>query len=101
MPDLLELYQTGETARRLMELHELARPTLENLVETLGYRRAFVVLADVERGRVLGGVGANVPEQLLEHLAETPPDQPGPFIDVLRESWPLRIEDPLREPRIP
>jgi PAS domain S-box-containing protein len=100
MPDLLELYQTGGTAQRLMELDELARPTLETLVQTLGYRRAFVALADAERGRVLGGVGVNVPEQLPEQIPGAA-DQRGPLIEALQDSWPLKIDNPLQDPRVP
>ena len=99
--NLLELYQSGETRKRLGELHDLVQPVVEEIAGTLGYSRAFVALADGEHGRILGAVGVNVPEPLIERLSETSTDPPGPFIQALWDSRPLRVDDALRDPRIP
>ena len=53
---LLELYETRATAGRLIELHELVMPTLENLARTLGCERAFVALLNPEQGVLEGAV---------------------------------------------
>jgi len=101
MRDLLELYRGGEETRRLADLYELVQPTVEEIAWTLGYERAFVALVDGDHALVLGGVGVNVPEALLTRLGSAPAELPGPFIDALQASRPLRVDDALRDPRIP
>src|SRR6266567_93079 len=101
MRDLLEIYRGGEETRRLAELYELVQPTVEEIAWSLGYERAFVALVDGEHSIVLGGVGVNVPEALLERLGSAPTDRPGPFLQALDASRPLRVDDALRDERIP
>jgi PAS domain-containing protein len=101
MRDLIELYRSGEETRRLADLYELVQPTVEEIAWTLGYERAFVALADSEHSLILGGVGVNVPETLLARLGSISPELPGPFLDALHASRPLRVDDALRDPRIP
>src|SRR5262249_8679515 len=104
MRDLLELYQkSGATASRLGELHELVQPTLEELTDTLGYERAFVAL--VESGEEAGsaGVGVSVPEQMMDVLAmrARAEEPPGPLVHALHIGKPVRIDDVLRDSRVP
>ena len=100
MQDLLELYQQSETARRLADLHEQIQPTLEELVRILGHERAFVVLVDQVAGIVQGAVGIETPEALIEALSVAT-DEQDPILQSLRIGRPLRIEDALRDSRIP
>jgi PAS domain S-box-containing protein len=101
MRNLLDLYQGGEIRKRLSDVHELVQPVVEEIAGTLGYNRAFVALADGEHGRILGAVGVNVPEALIERLSEVSTEPPGPFLQALYDSRPLRVDDALRDSRIP
>jgi signal transduction histidine kinase len=94
MEDLLEIYDARETATRLSEFHDLIQPTLEEMAQGLSLARAFVALVDVERGFIADIAGVDVPEELLDHL-------PVPLTQVLRLGQPLRVDDTLRDPRIP
>jgi signal transduction histidine kinase len=104
MRDLLELYQkSGATASRLGELHELVQPTLEELTDTLGYERAFVALVESGDEAVSGAVGVNVPEQMMDVLAmrARAEEPPGPLVHALHIGKPVRIDDVLRDSRVP
>ncbi len=101
MRDLLELYQRSELNPRLAELHELVGPTVDDLTREQGYDRAFVVLVDAARGSLEGAVGVNVPDELLDRLKGRTVDPDSPFIQVLRTGKPVRVDDALRDPRIP
>jgi PAS domain S-box-containing protein len=101
MSDLLNLYQTSESARRLAEVHELVHPTIVELTETLGYERAFFVLMDRDSGAVRGAVGVNVPESLAALPDFLPESLGGPFAQTFRSGRPMRIDDAVRDPRIP
>jgi signal transduction histidine kinase len=94
MSELLDLYRARETSSRLAELHGLVHPTLEELAAELGFERAFVALVDVERNLVDAAVGVDMPEDLLDHLL-------GPLMQSLRLGQTLRVDDTLRDPRIP
>jgi len=98
--DLFDIYRSSGTAARLAELHELVQPTLELLARALGYERAFVCLVDVEAGSVSGMVGVNPPDGLLETDAFDLPEHTL-FVEALRGGRPLRVDDAMRDPRVP
>lgn len=101
MNDLLQLYQSSETAHRLAELHELIQPTIEELTRTHGYERAFFVLIDRQTAAIRGAVGVNVPES-LEALPELWQDaRIGPLAQAFQSGRPVRIDDAVRDPRVP
>ena len=100
MRDLLELYQNSETIHRLAELHQQVQPTLEELARTLGYQRAFVALVDPDLGAVQGTAGVNPPEDLLQ-LVSLAGGGEGPILESLRLGRPVRVDDALRDARIP
>lgn len=99
MRDLLEIYQNSETASRIAELHDLLQPTLAELAQALGYERAFVAVIDEQSGHVLGTVGVNPPEGLLETVS-VEAEEPGPIVQSLRVGRPLRVDDALRDTRV-
>ncbi len=99
--NLLQLYERGEQSRRLAELYDLVQPLLEEIAETLGYNRAFVVPIDAEHSAIEGGIGVNLPDALLDHLAQQPPDAPGPLIKALHDGRPMRVDAVLRDDRVP
>jgi PAS domain S-box-containing protein len=101
MQDLLELYQSGGLATHAAELYELIQPTLDELAAALGYQRAFVVRVDPERRSLEAAVGVNVPDDLLEKIESRPDEAPGPLLQAFHSGKPLRIEDALRDARIP
>ena len=100
MRHLLELYERNGMVRRLAELHDIAQPTLRELAQTLGYEMAFVALIDAESGAIRGAVGINPPEDPLETLPASS-KVPGPLVQALRLGRPLRVDDALRDPRVP
>ena len=100
MRDLLDLFQQTEGEARLAELHELAQPILRELADTLGYQRAFVALVDPERRCLQGAVGINVPDELVEALRARV-DEPGPLVQAFLLGKPTRVDDALRDPRVP
>jgi PAS domain S-box-containing protein len=101
MRDLLELYESAGLSSRAADLYEMVQPTLEELAETLGYERAFVVLVDEDHDRLEAAVGVNVPDDLLEKIGARQDESPGPFVQAFHSGKPLRIEDALRDSRIP
>lgn len=101
MNELLNLYQSSETARRLAELHELIEPTLEELTHNLGFERAFFVLVDELDRSIRGAVGVNVPEELIEELRLHSGDSPGLLIQSFLSGRSLRVDDAVRDPRVP
>ena len=94
MNELLDLYHARENSGRQVELHDLIQPTLEELAAGLGFERAFVALVDVQRKVVDAATGVDVPEEMLDHLLS-------PLMQSLRLGQSLRVEDTLRDPRIP
>jgi len=100
MHDLLELYETRESAARLTELHELVVPTLEEMADSLGYARAFVALVDPQQGGVQGAVGVNVPDEFVVAIRRVEDDLPGPLIESFTTGKPIRVDDALRDGRI-
>ena len=82
MRDLLGIYPSSDIDRRLAELEELLRETLQELTDALGYERAFVALLDRERGVIEGAVGINVPDELLEGLEYGVNDEPSVLIQA-------------------
>ncbi len=98
--DLFDIYRSSGTAARLAELHELVLPTLEMLAGALGYERAFVCLVDSEAGSVAGMVGVNPPDGLLENNVFDL-SQHTPIVEALRSGRPLRVDDVMRDPRVP
>lgn len=101
MNDLLKLYQSSEAANRLAELHELTESTLADLTRTLGYERAFFVLMDRETAAVRGAVGVNVPDSLVSLPDLWQDARSGPLAQSLQSGRPVRIDDALRDPRVP
>lgn len=99
MSNLLDLYHNNETVRRLAELQEVVQPTLEELAGVLGYGRAFVTLVDPVQQCVQGAVGVNPPEEVPETTAAA--DGPGPVLRAFLTGRPLRVDDALRDPRVP
>lgn len=100
MSNLLPLYQSSEIDRRLVELHELVQPALEELARRLGYERAFVALVERDADVVLGVVGVNPPEGLPDTVGDVFAEQ-GPIIQAFRLGRTVRVDDTLRDPRLP
>src|SRR6266702_907773 len=98
--NLLDVYEARETTGRLAELHDLLVPTLQELSRALEYDRAFVAVMDMQHDGVQGLVGADVPDELVEALCE-PGHPPGIMEESLRIGRPVRVDDVLRDSRIP
>ena len=98
--NLLDVYEARETTGRLAELHDLLVPTLQELSRALEYDRAFVAVMDMQHDGVQGLVGADVPDELVEALCE-PGHPPGIMEESLRVGRPVRVDDVLRDSRIP
>ncbi|MGD9892095.1 MAG: ATP-binding protein [Dehalococcoidia bacterium] len=101
MNDLLNLYQSSETAQRLADLHQWIQPVLEELTQQLGFERAFFVLMDRQTAVIRGAVGINVPESLTT-LPELWRDaRGGPLAQSFQTGRPIRVDDAVRDPRVP
>jgi signal transduction histidine kinase len=100
MQDLLELYEKSGTVLRLADLHDAVGPILDELAMALGYERAFVALVDPATGAVQGAVGFNPPDDSVETLSAGTAE-PGAIAGALRRGRTLRVDDVLRDPRVP
>lgn len=101
MQDLTDLYRQSDDESRLAEMHDLVQPTLDELVKTLGYDRAFVALTDADRHTFRGAVGVNVPDGLLDVFQAQVEAQPGPIALAVQLGRPIRVDDVLDDPRVP
>src|SRR5437870_3144296 len=101
MRELLDLYQSAQVDRRIAELHEFVQPTLDELVAELRYRRAFVALLDADLGTLQEVASVNLVEGTLEQLPSPAGEIPGPLALSLKTGKPLKIDDALRDSRVP
>ncbi|MDQ6674183.1 MAG: ATP-binding protein [Chloroflexota bacterium] len=78
---------------QLVDPRETLTPMLEGLWGALGYRRAVVALYDPDRGALLGSMGLNVPDAVVESIEIPLGQAESPMVIALREGVPMRVDD--------
>src|SRR5437868_8886551 len=99
MADLLERPQR-RSAPPPRDPRESLEPLLDELMRTLGFERAVVLLYDDDRASLAGGFGIGVPDAIARELVLPLANPDDPIVGVLRSGVPERIRDATTDERI-
>src|SRR5881396_1495569 len=79
---------------------ETLEPLLDELMRSLGFERAVVLLYDEESAALAGRFGIGVPDTLARELIIPVTDAEDPIVGALRGGLPQRIRDATTDERI-
>jgi PAS domain S-box-containing protein len=97
--DLLERPQRG-AAPPLRDPRETLEPLLDELMRTLAFERAVVLLYDAEHAALAGRFGIGVPDTIARELMIPLAEADDPIVAALRGGLPQRIRDTTTDERI-
>src|SRR5438309_1367700 len=102
MADLLERRKRRPAAplRDPSDPRETLEPLLDELMRSLGFERAVVLLYDEERAALLGSFGIGVPDTIARELLIPLANTDDPIVVALRGGLPQRIGDATSDARI-
>src|SRR5438309_166844 len=102
MADLLERRKRRPAAplRDPSDPRETLEPLLDELMRSLGFERAVVLLYDEERAALLGSFGIGVPDTIARELLIPLANADDPIVVALRGGLPQRIGDATSDARI-
>jgi PAS domain S-box-containing protein len=98
MADVLERPLRPVPPRR--DPREMLEPLLDDLMRTLGFERAAVLLYDEERAALAGSFGIGVPDPIARELVMPLTETDDPIVAALRGGVPQRIPDATSDVRI-
>jgi len=98
MADVLE--RAGRRSAPRSELRETLEPLLDELMRSLGFERAAVLLYDEDRAALAGSFGIGVPDPIARELVIPLALSDDPVVAVLRGGLPERIRDATTDERI-
>jgi signal transduction histidine kinase len=98
MADVLDRPRRPVLPRR--DPREMLEPLLDDLMRTLGFERAVVLLYDEERAALAGSFGIGVPDAMARELVIPIAESDDPIVTALRGGVPQRIPDATNEVRI-
>ncbi|HEY8823370.1 MAG TPA: ATP-binding protein [Candidatus Limnocylindria bacterium] len=98
MADVLERPLRPVPPRR--DPREMLEPLLDDLMRTLGFERAAVLLYDEERAALAGSFGIGVPDPIARELVIPLTETDDPIVAALRGGVPQRIPDATSDVRI-
>src|SRR6266581_3129425 len=75
-------------------------PLLDELMRSLGFERAVVLLYDEDRASLAGGFGIGVPDAIARELVLPLANPADPIVAALRVGIPQRITDATSDERI-
>jgi PAS domain S-box-containing protein len=99
MADLLERPQR-RSAPLPRDPRETLEPLLDELMRSLGFERAVVLLYNEERASLIGNFGIGVPDAIARELVLPLANTDDPIVGVLRIGAPQRIRDATTDERI-
>jgi PAS domain S-box-containing protein len=99
MADVLERPQR-RSALPLRHARETLEPLLDELMRTLGFERAVVLLYDEDRAALAGSFGIAVPDGIARELVLPLANPDDPIVGVLRAGLPVRMTDATTDERI-
>jgi len=102
MADLLERRKRRPAAplRDPSDPRETLEPLLDELMRSLGFERAVVLLYDEERAALFGSFGIGVPDTIARELLIPLANTDDPIVVALRGGLPQRIGDATSDARI-
>src|SRR6202165_366990 len=98
MADVLDRPRRPVPPRR--DPREMLEPLLDDLMRTLGFERAVVLLYDEERAALAGSFGVGVPDPMAREVVIPLAQSDDPIVTALRGGVPQRIPDATSDPRI-
>jgi signal transduction histidine kinase len=98
MADVLDRPRRAEAPRR--DPRETLEPLLDDLMRTLRFERAVVLLYDEERTALAGSFGLGVPDPIARDLVIPLAQTDDPIATALRGGVPQRIRDATTDERI-
>src|SRR5438132_14245492 len=84
----------------LRDPRETLEPLLDELMRSLGFERAAVLLYDEDRAALAGRFGIGVPDAIARELVIPLARAEDPVLSVLRGGLPARIRDATTDQRI-
>ena len=97
MADVLERARRSAPVR---DAREALEPLLDELMRSLGFERAAVLLYDDDRAALAGGFGVGVPDAIVRELVIPFALPDDPIVAVLRGGLAARIRDATTDERI-
>jgi PAS domain S-box-containing protein len=98
MADVLDRPRRAEPPRR--DPRETLEPLLDDLMRTLGFERAVVLLYDDERAALAGSFGIGVSDAISREVVIPLTQTDDPIVAALRGGVPQRIHDSATDERI-
>src|SRR5437667_686898 len=98
MADVLE--RAGRRSAPRSDARETLEPLLDELMRSLGFERAAVLLYDEDRAALAGSFGIGVPDPIARELVIPLALSDVPVVAVLRGGLPERIRDATTDERI-
>jgi PAS domain S-box-containing protein len=98
MADVLDRPRRSEPPRR--DSRETLEPLLDDLMRTLGFERAVVLLYDDERAALAGSFGIGVSDAISREVVIPLAQTDDPIVAALRGGVPQRIHDSTTDERI-
>jgi signal transduction histidine kinase len=98
MADVLDRPRRAEPPRR--DPRETLEPLLDDLMRTLGFERAVVLLYDEELAALAGSFGIGVPDAIARELVIPLSQTDDPIATALRGGVPQRVRDATTDERI-
>jgi PAS domain S-box-containing protein len=98
MADVLDRPRRPVPPRR--DPREMLEPLLDDLMRTLGFERAVVLLYDEERAALAGSFGIGVPDPVARELVIPLAQSDDPIVVALRGGVPQLIRDATTDERI-
>jgi PAS domain S-box-containing protein len=99
MADVLER-RKRRAAAPLRDPRETLEPLLDEIMRSLGFERAVVLLYDEERAALAGSFGIGVPDAIARELAIPLASPDDPIVVALRGGLPQRLPDATSDLRI-
>ncbi len=99
MADVLERARR-RSAAPTRDARETLEPLLDELMRSLGFERAAVLLYDADRAALAGSFGVGVPDAIARELVLPLADPDDPIVAALRGGVPQRIRDATTDERI-
>ena len=98
MADVLERARRRSAPAR--DPRETLEPLLDEVMRSLGFERAAVLLYDGDRAALAGGFGIGVPDAIVRELVIPLALTDDPIVAVLRGGLPEHIRDAINDDRI-
>ena len=99
MADVLERARR-RSATPPRDARETLEPLLDELMRSLGFERAAVLLYDADRAALAGSFGVGVPDAIARELVLPVANPDDPIVAALRGGVPERIRDATTDERI-